>query len=195
MLELFTSEHCPACPPADKALEKLSEQNHIIALGCHVTYFSRQSDLGRGVCSQRQFNFAQQLKQSSPFTPQFIINGQHSAVGTNQSIISAALLKGGADKVQLINIQKKAPQVFSYSLPFIEKNSSDLWLALYKKPQKAGRRNFIHVVDVILTLGSWDGSIKEEIISPAVRSDHQGFAIFAQNKKTGKITAAGQYSL
>ncbi len=69
VVELFTSEFCPACPPADQYLGTLSDKVNVIALGCHVTYFKRTSNLGRQDCTQRQFDYVQHLKERSPYTP------------------------------------------------------------------------------------------------------------------------------
>ena len=192
LAELFTSEFCPACPPADALLEKLSQENHIIALGCHVTYFPGKSDLGRAACTQRQFDYVRYLRGKSPFTPQFVFNGQHSAVGVRQNEVSAALMKASKG-VESISITRRAPHVFSYSLPQVENRSSDLWLVIYEGRRSLRRRDFVNVVDVMLPLGAWNGVKRDEVFAPMLKSKHAGFAIYAQDKATGAIIAAGEY--
>lgn len=193
VVELFTSEFCPACPPADQLLEKMAEESHIIALGCHVTYFQRRSDLGRATCTQRQFDYVSSLKSRSPFTPQFVFNGKHSAVGVRNNEVSAALMKASAQDIAKIDITLRARNVFSYSLPSLLGQDTNLWLAIYKDKQAIKKRSYANSVDVMLPLGAWDGRQHDQVFAPALRSDHAGFTIYAQDKKTGAIIAAGEY--
>lgn len=195
VVELFTSEFCPACPPADQYLEKLSAEDNMITLGCHVTYFQRRSDLGRPLCSQRQFDYMRQLRGKSPFTPQFVINGHRSVVGTRQSEVAASLLKAQSADTQYINIYPKAHGVYGYELPVLAAGQYDVMMALYEKKQTIRGRNYASVVDLILNLGEWDGTKDARVFFPAVRDNHAGFAIFVTNKKSGRVYAAGKYRL
>lgn len=193
VVELFTSEFCPACPPADKYLAKLSDESNMITLGCHVTYFQGSSNLGRAFCSQRQFDYMRQLKGKSPFTPQFVINGHRSVVGTRQSKVAAALLKAQSADTQYVNIYPKAHGVYGYALPSLPKGQYKITMALYEKDQTIKRRNYANVVDLILDLGAWDGGADARVFFPAVRDNHAGFAIFVKDQRSGKIKAAGKY--
>ncbi|NCO03556.1 MAG: DUF1223 domain-containing protein [Alphaproteobacteria bacterium] len=193
VVELFTSEFCPACPPADQYLAKLSNEANMITLGCHVTYFQGRSDLGRPFCSQRQFDYMRQLRGKSPFTPQFVINGHRSVVGTRQSEVAASLLKAQSADTQYINIYPKAHGVYGYELPLIPLGQYTLFMALYQTEQTVRGRQYASAVDLILNLGDWDGVSDARVFFPAVRDNHAGFAIFAKELKSGKIMAAGKY--
>ena len=162
LVELFTSEFCPACPPADQYLAKLSQEDNMIALGCHVTYFKSRSELGRPLCSQRQFDYMRSLKGKSPYTPQFVINGHKSVVGTQPSKVAAALLQAQSAKTQYIKIYPKAHGVFGYSLPDLPENQYEISLALYQKEQMIRSRNYTNAVDIVLDIGGmgWQGRFK-----------------------------------
>ena len=195
VVELFTSEFCPACPPADRYLEKLSEKGNVVALGCHVTYFSRKSNLGQEFCSQRQFDYMQRLRERSPYTPQFVLNGRRSVVGTNTSNVAASLLKASSDKIGLITISSKQKGVYAYELPEAKYGAYEIMMAIYQKPQTYRGATYANAVDKLTKLGLWDGGEDVRVLYPDLKSKHKGFAIFVQDRRSGEIVAAGQHKL
>jgi hypothetical protein len=93
VVELFTSEGCSSCPPADALLLKLSQMDvtgfpQVIVLGEHVDYWNSTHWTDRFSStqfSQRQQGYAQRFGLASPYTPQMIIDGQKQLVGNNPS--------------------------------------------------------------------------------------------------------------
>lgn len=89
IVELFTSEGCSSCPPADDLLGRLrSEQRtdglQVIPLGFHVDYWNFQGWTDRfssAAYSQRQFKYAQRFRIESPYTPQFVFDGAAQGEG------------------------------------------------------------------------------------------------------------------
>ena len=78
VVELFTSQNCESCPPADKLLGTLAKDKNIIALGCHINYLDRPSWKDTAAlqeCSERQNNYAMAKQVGQVFTPELIING------------------------------------------------------------------------------------------------------------------------
>jgi hypothetical protein len=90
VLELFTSEGCSSCPPADALLAKLSEQQpvagaDIIALEEHVDYWDHQGwndPFSSPQWTQRQQDYASVLADHGVYTPELIINGRSAFVGS-----------------------------------------------------------------------------------------------------------------
>lgn len=86
-LELFTSEGCSSCPPADRLLAKIiSETPGTIAIAYHVDYWSHlgwTDRFSRNEFSKRQERYAARLG-SSIYTPQLFINGRRDVVGSNE---------------------------------------------------------------------------------------------------------------
>jgi len=88
LLELFTSEGCSSCPPADRLLPQLSSTDaSIISLSFHVDYWDRygwKDPFSNALFTGRQGEYAKQFKLQSIYTPQLIINGKYELVGSNK---------------------------------------------------------------------------------------------------------------
>ena len=109
-MELFTSEGCSSCPPADALLgrlrqEKLADGLEVIPLGLHVDYWNFQGWTDRfssAGYTQRQENYARRFHIDGPYTPQMVVDGAAEFVGSDasrarQAIIQAGLRPQGAD--------------------------------------------------------------------------------------------------
>ena len=91
LVELFTSEGCSSCPPADTALAFLEKeqpfmQAEIITLALHVDYWNNlgwRDEYSSPLYSQRQTVYVQKLKLDSTYTPQMIVDGRLQFVGSN----------------------------------------------------------------------------------------------------------------
>ncbi|MAM34166.1 MAG: hypothetical protein CMH28_03735 [Micavibrio sp.] len=96
ILELFTSQNCSSCPPADRYLTELSQRNDIIAISCHVGYWNHLGwvdKLSLPECARRQRGYGRRLERGRVFTPQMIINGNKSFVGHHKADIGLEIRK------------------------------------------------------------------------------------------------------
>ena len=108
VVELFTSEGCSDCPPADNVLAKLAAQPvpgvEIIALGEHVDYWDKQGwkdPFSSSTFTARQVDYTRALHVDSPYTPQMIVNGRDEFVGSNYAAAANAITKAARDKQAL----------------------------------------------------------------------------------------------
>jgi hypothetical protein len=86
-VELFTSQGCSSCPPADALLGEIANDPSVIALAFHVDYWDYigwKDPFALPQSAQRQRGYAQSLQLSSTFTPQAIIDGRTSIVGSSR---------------------------------------------------------------------------------------------------------------
>jgi hypothetical protein len=94
VLELFTSEGCSSCPPAELILNELARRPDVLALSFHVDYWD---DLGwrdrysLASATQRQRRYAQVLHRSSIYTPQAVIDGSLDVVGSQRNAMMQAV--------------------------------------------------------------------------------------------------------
>ena len=96
VMELFTSQGCSSCPPADNLLGRYAEKNddRIMLLSFHVDYWNRlgwTDSFSSSKYSRRQRDYAMIIENSSVYTPQLIINGQKEMVGSDESKVSNEL--------------------------------------------------------------------------------------------------------
>ena len=95
VLELFTSQGCSSCPPADRALQELSAKSHqdVYGLSFHVDYWNRlgwQDPFSTKQFTDRQRQYDRTLN-SQTYTPQLVVNGKQDIVGGNRSKIEQAI--------------------------------------------------------------------------------------------------------
>lgn len=100
VVELFTSEGCSSCPPADALLERIQQDNQnkqIYIMAFHVDYWDHQGWKDRfsdHEYSKRQEQYAGWLGLSTIYTPQVVVNGAREFVGSNGSAIVSAIANG-----------------------------------------------------------------------------------------------------
>ena len=88
LVELFTSEGCSSCPPADKVLSILAEREDVAVLSWHVNYWDYigwVDPYGHPEATPRQRAYGRTFRRSSIYTPQMVVNGRTEFVGSDQA--------------------------------------------------------------------------------------------------------------
>jgi hypothetical protein len=109
LVELFTSEGCSSCPSADRALEQLAQQQpvegvELIALGFHVDYWDYigwKDAYAAPEYNERQRHYAQGGDDNRVYTPQMVVDGEHSFVGNERQAREWAAAAARQPKVPL----------------------------------------------------------------------------------------------
>jgi hypothetical protein len=94
VVELFTSQGCSDCPPADALLGEFARVPGVVALAYHVTYWDAlgwHDRFGLRQADERQQYYVRQLRLSTAFTPQAVIDGRVSLIGSDRRAVAAAL--------------------------------------------------------------------------------------------------------
>jgi hypothetical protein len=117
LVELFTSEGCSSCPPADKLLAVLQQQQpvtnaHIIVLEEHVDYWDRagwRDRFSSSLFTERQNLYAPRLKFDDSYTPQMVVDGQAQFLGSDPAKALASITQ--AAQAPKINLSLSQPAV------------------------------------------------------------------------------------
>src|SRR6266849_11010084 len=94
VVELFTSEGCSSCPPADALLAELAGRPDVLALSFHVDYWDRlgwKDPFSSREATERQNRYATLLDLATVYTPQIVVDGKWQAVGSDRADVERAL--------------------------------------------------------------------------------------------------------
>ncbi|MFI4889046.1 MAG: DUF1223 domain-containing protein [Steroidobacterales bacterium] len=171
VVELFTSEGCSSCPPAERYIGELVERSDVLALTFHVDYWD---DLGwrdrfaLPASVQRQRNYAKALRLSTVYTPQVVIDGKQDFVGSDRPSIGRAL-SAGRDGVA-VGIARVGPDILVDVGAQAASVPCDVMLVAYRRTavaaigrgENAGRTiSEFNVVRDFRSLGRWDGQARQ----------------------------------
>jgi hypothetical protein len=96
VVELFTSQGCSSCPPADAVLAELADRKDVLALGFHVDYWDGlgwKDPLSARGSTARQHDYAAQFHKKEIYTPQIVVDGQRQMVGSDRDAVLDAIAK------------------------------------------------------------------------------------------------------
>jgi|SRR5579859_72455 len=200
VVELYTSQGCSSCPPANAAVAQLAARPDVLALSFGVTYWD---DLGwkdtfaQKKFTERQWDYARGLRHDNVGTPQVVVNGRVDVVGQSVAEIDGALrhvsLSSGGPRVLIgasaVDVSGAAPA-----------RPADVWLVRYdpntvQVPIKRGENTgktlpHKNVVRELTRLGEWNGGAKSFVLP----SSPQGLntAVLVQSQSGGPILAAAK---
>jgi hypothetical protein len=202
VLELYTSEGCSSCPPAEAQLARLAERADVIALAFHVDYWDAlgwQDRFGLPAAVLRQQHYAHNLGRSSVYTPQFIINGASDVLGSGTLPPLPTSLPWQLElacDAQRLSVQVRGPA---------QADGSELTLVSYRdravsaigRGENQGRTlTEVRIVRSIETLGTWDGTARNLRIERShLPADATGIALLIQRPGPAAILAAAQLTL
>jgi hypothetical protein len=104
VVELFTSEGCSSCPPADALLAELADRPDVLALSFHVDYWDRlgwKDPFSSREATARQNRYATLLALSTVYTPQIVVDGKWQAVGSDRADVEQALDRARRDRPEV----------------------------------------------------------------------------------------------
>src|ERR1700733_13374970 len=198
VVELFTSQSCSSCPPADALLGDLAKRNDVVALGFHVTYWDGaqwRDPFARQSSTDRQSAYDKRLTRGQVSTPQLAHDGGAAAgVGADRAAVLPALDRArpvarapvafAADRKSLTVGAGAAPAGASVLLARY---------ALMRTTRVAGGENASRTlvdpngVEALATLGVWDGKPVSFPIDPP--GEGEGLAVLVQ-ASDGRIFGA-----
>lgn len=204
VVELYQSQGCSSCPPANLALNTITNNPDVIALNFSVTYWDRlgwKDVFGDEAYTNRQVAYAATLRERNVYTPQVVINGTRAIVGNRpgelkQAISRSRKIYGGP------SITGKGSAV-SISKANNRQRNTKIWLVRYDprtlnvaiKTGENGGRTLPHknIVRELTDMGYWTGD-RKNISLPKSADKRWKSVILVQNMGTGKILSAARIS-
>ena len=169
VIELFTSQGCSSCPPADALMHKLAARSDVIALSMHVDYWDYigwKDEFAKPKYTARQKAYAQAGGRRSVYTPQMIIAGTDSVVGTHPMDVADLIAKHAKKPSNValrvkrdggqISIAANARRAARYEVKIISYDKART--TAIKRGENAGKTiTYVNVVTDMQTVKSWDG--------------------------------------
>jgi hypothetical protein len=207
VVELFTSQGCSSCPPADALLGELAGRQNVIALGFHVDYWDSigwRDPYSMPEATERQRRYVEALRLSSAFTPQAVIGGRRSLLGSDRQVIAAATAQGTAPSVPVEAAVMQNELVVS--LPDgSDRRDHDVTLVAYlpQATTRVGRgensgRTLVdfNIVRYFRRLGAWTGkAVTWRVRLDSLPRDATRAAILVQEANQGAIAGAAAIAL
>lgn len=206
VLELYTSEGCGSCPPAEAYVGELARRPDVLALAFHVDYWDDlgwRDRFGLPESVQRQRIYARSLGLSSVYTPQAIIDGRADIVGSDAPAIDKRLreTRSGIG----LTIAVRGPEVQIDVSTQDAAVPSDIVLIAYRRNavsaigrgENSGRTlTEFNIVRAIRTLGSWEGR-SQQYRAPleSLPGDATDVAVLVQVSGQGPIIGAATCAL
>ncbi|MEP2828368.1 DUF1223 domain-containing protein [Parvibaculum sp.] len=169
VVELFTSQGCSSCPPADAYLRELVAQDDVIALSYNVGYWDYlgwKDTLASPAHAERQRAYARTLGLSGVYTPQIVVNGVAEGVGSKRDEIGAAIEAASALPVGISFTDKGEALTLDVEAGEAPEKPATLWLIRYAKEARVeiGRGEnrgrtiaYAHAVRELTPVGMWTG--------------------------------------
>lgn len=176
VVELFTSQGCSSCPPADKILGELAKDPSVIALSLPIDYWDYlgwKDTLADSRFSARQKAYSHMRGDRDVYTPQVVVNGAAHVIGSDRSRIEGAIKDTGkTDKVMSLPVTMSlSGKQLTVSVAATKDANTpmrgEIWLCSISKAvpiaigrgENSGREVIYHnVVRNLLKVGDWNGS-------------------------------------
>jgi hypothetical protein len=202
VIELFTSQGCSSCPPADALLEDYARRDGVIALSFHVDYWDYlgwKDELASSEFSQRQRDYARARGDGAVYTPQAVVNGRVDVVGSSAEGIVAAL---GAPATQSVEVEATVTGT-RLDVRVGEERSrpvdADILVAMVqpsatvqiRRGENSGRTiTYRNVVRSLTRIGGWNGTAVALAHPIAAGSGGASYVVLLQHTNAGPILGA-----
>jgi hypothetical protein len=204
VVELFTSQGCSSCPPADALLGELAERPDVLALSLHVDYWDYigwTDPFASPEMTARQRAYARARGERMVYTPQMIIDGTVDVVGSREGAVLAAITSAARNQRGVavdIDLETARVSVPEGAAP---EGGADVWIVFFddkhsseiEAGENSGRKlTYHHVVREWRRLGTWTGTpfeaaLGQDAVGP---NAFDGCAIIVQARGAGPILGA-----
>ena len=206
VVELFTSQGCSSCPPADKALEALAREGEVVALSYHVDYWNYlgwTDTLASKDNTDRQYAYARMFGRNGVYTPQAVLNGREhingaDLVGIRQRIGAMSAENKGLKVPVDVEVRNDELRIrvgagegkANIVIAYFERERA---IEIDKGENRGKTINYWHAVTDMETIGMWEGK-EANLVLPAnmlkKKKKAGGCAVLLQRMKTADTPGA-----
>jgi hypothetical protein len=209
VIELFTSQGCSSCPPADAFMAELVRRPDIVALTLPVDYWDYlgwKDTLAHPLFTARQRAYAHARGDRQVFTPQMVLNGVKSCIGSDRAQIERSIAANAVrrpfpatvttserDGIVVIEVEGAADRMAEiWAMPVLRSQTVPIG-----RGENLGRTiTYSNVVRGLVRVGEWQGgSARYETSLKAVKGDTDGYVVLLQTSegtKPGVILGAAK---
>ena len=202
-VELFTSQGCSSCPPADVHLGELARRADIVALSFHVDYWDYigwKDPFASRQITERQRAYARVLRQRYVYTPEMVVDGIGHDAGRDMApivgLLTTAQRRAPRRATPELSRDAKGPLTIRLASFALDGGKADVTLAVYDRRhstkimngENGGRTldNF-NIVRRLEALGSWDGAARSWSLPGDGFGPGQGVAVLVQHADHGPM--------
>tara|TARA_B100000315_G_C14592457_1_gene596694 strand:- start:5437 stop:6216 length:780 start_codon:yes stop_codon:yes gene_type:complete len=210
VVELFTSQSCYSCPPAEAYLGELSKNPEIVALEFHVDYWDElvygAAGKWKDVFSQPEFTarqkiYAGNMEGGQVYTPQMVVDGENFAVGSRRRDVRRLIARAKKYKghYPTVAITKKSSSTFVANIKGNSDRAFSVWLVRFLKAvttrvragENKGKQLTSHnIVTNVKRLTAWGGQPAKVNFSVTGQKANESCAVLIQEDAQGPIYAA-----
>jgi len=198
LIELFTSQGCNSCPPADAYLGDLARRKDVVALAFHVDYWDQlgwKDPFADAAWTKRQRQYSRSLRTTQIYTPQMVVDGGEHAVGSDRGSVErlvGAAAKRARPKVELTRAAD------GLDLKVDGQGEGEIWIVGYDpkhetkvaRGENAGKTLAeFNVVRGIRQVEGWKGGALARRLASAELPPGAAYAVLVQEADLGRVLA------
>lgn len=202
LVELFTSQGCSSCPPADRNLAELKDVDGVLPLSLHVDYWDYlgwRDTFGRRKHTERQFAYRDLMGARVVYTPQMIVHGMRDVPGFRANEIKRAITEIAAQKRRasiaisedsgILRASVSAPDENVPCTIYVATFTSEATVDIERGENRGRSITYHNIVDELMVVGPWRGGAGQEIELPRPGKG-EGIVVWIQEDRTGQIVTA-----
>ncbi|MDU8944979.1 DUF1223 domain-containing protein [Ovoidimarina sediminis] len=207
VIELFTSQGCSSCPPADALLGELAARDDVLPLALHVDYWDYigwKDAFASHENTERQRAYAAAAGSRTIYTPQMIVGGRDHVIGYKPMKLAMLIEKHGeSTEPAKVTLTRRGPDLLVEIAPAgrvpAAQAGGPIQLVLFRasetvdirRGENAGKTYTYHnIVEELRPIGTWDGKTRVELKVPNVGSSE--IAVLVQAPDNGPILGAAR---
>ncbi len=204
VVELYTSQGCSSCPPADAVFDELTERDDVIAIALHVDYWDYigwKDEFGHPGHADRQRAYANKAGRRSIYTPEMVVNGQTDIVGTKpmklfdaiakHKEVPAAMTLDAVRDGNRISVKGTVPRGGAVPMEIHVLDLRPVQTSKITRGENRGKTiKYSNIAHDWRVAGTWDGKSPLEMSVKAISDDP--VVVLVQEAGAGPIVAAAR---